>query len=200
VKFLKPLLSLALAIFLPLAALVWYSNLPEPEPEIPASLKAQGVHGLLGERIEEVLLADKTLKLAGQDLVFACPTTLLASIDQPGLCGYCKVSDVVVYPSWQPGFTERLKPADFDFRSFYDDVLHKRYIMKTHTADKIFESAESNGWQASKGKWFTCRNESQLDVNAYVEVTYSEDAKSRFDYDLGAYDELGQVRPQPFVG
>lgn len=199
-KFLKSILSLVLAIFLPLGALLWYSNLPQPEPEISAALKAQGVHALFGDKVEQVLLADKTLKLAGQDFVFACPTTLLTSIDEPGLCGYCKVSDVVVYPSWQAGFTTRLKPADFDFRSFYDDVLHKRYIIKTHTADDVFKRAQSAGWQSSSGKWFTCRNESQLDVNAYVEITYSAKAKFKFKYTLGPYEELGQIRTQPFAG
>jgi hypothetical protein len=70
--------------------------------------------------------------------------------------------------------------------------------MKTHTANEVFQRTE--GWQSSKGKWFTCRSESQLDVNAYVEVTYSETAKVRFTYTLGAYEEMGQVRLQPFGG
>ena len=197
-KFLKPLLSLTLAIFLPLGALLWYSNLPEPEPEIPAQLKLLGVHGFDGKRVEEVLLSDQNLSLDGQRLVFACPTTLLASDSEPGLCGYCKLSDVIVYPSWQAGFTERLKPADFDFRSFYDDVLHKRYIMKTHTEEKIFLEAANVGWQPAKGKWFSCRNDEELDVNAYVEIRYSESSQHGFNYTLGAYEALTVPRPQPF--
>lgn len=197
-RFLKSTIGLAVGIFVPLLAFLWLANLPESEPEIPANLKLQGVHAFRGESVEEIL-GNASLQVDGEQLVFACPTTILATEDAAGLCGYCKYSEVIVYPSWQPGFTERLKAADFDFRSFYDDVLHKRYVMKTHGFDEIFEAAKSFGWQSRMGKWFTCRSSAdQLDVTAYVEIRYSVNDENRFKFELSEYQTLGDIRLQPF--
>jgi hypothetical protein len=194
VRHLRPLLLTLCLIVVPLAALNWFSNLPKPEPEIPIALKTAGFHGIDGEAFERELSKDSRLRFNGATAVIACPSTLIVSETTVGLCGYCKVSDFVIYPSWLPGFTMKLETADFDYRSFYSDALHDRFFMRTHNFEDMFSS--NPRWNAAKGRWFSCRDSSELDVNAYIEVSY-ENGKPT--YVIGEYLPLGQVRKQGFV-
>ena len=121
---------------------------------------------------------------------------MLISDDVSGLCGYCKVSDFKVYPSWLDGFTMKLETADFDYRNFYVDQLHGRYIQRTNSSAELFDSYAADGWRESSGRWFTCRNQDELDVNAYIDVYW---AAGKLSYQIGDYEPLGPVRQQGFV-
>jgi hypothetical protein len=68
--------------------------------------------------------------------------------------------------------------------------------MLTNGSQDLFSEQAANGWRESLGRWFTCRNDDELDVNAYVEV-YSDDGK--IDYKVGIYDALGLVREQGYA-
>jgi hypothetical protein len=65
--------------------------------------------------------------------------------------------------------------------------------MRTHNFEEIFRERASEGWRDSMGRWFTCRNSDELDVNAYIEVSLV-DNEPRFV--IGDYDALGIVREQ----
>ena len=191
----KSIIITLLVISVPLLALNWFSNLPKPEPEIPATMKSQGFHGVDGASFEQTLMKDPRLSFGGEPALVACPKTMLLSETSSALCGYCKVSDVEIYPSWLPEFSMRLDVEDFDYRSFYEDALHTRFFMKTNTHSQPFSSRTKDGWREGLGRWFSCRNDQQLDVNAYVEVLWNSE---KLDYTIGNYDALGVVRKQGF--
>lgn len=193
---LKSIIITLLVISVPLLALNWVSNLPKPEPEIPQSMKAQGFHGVDGAKFEQNLKKDSKLSFAGKTAIVACPKTMLLSDTTPALCGYCKFDDVEIYPSWLPEFSMRLDAEDFDYRSFYDDALHTRFFMKTNGFSEVFADYASEGWQESSGRWFSCRNDQELDVNAYIEVLWSA---GQLSYQIGDYEALGIVRKQGFT-
>ncbi|MCF8535940.1 MAG: hypothetical protein K9G66_03530 [Rhodoluna sp.] len=192
----RALVITLLAISVPLLALNIVSNLPKAEPAIPATMKSAGFHGVDGVALERKLMNDSRLRFTGQPAIIACPKTLLMSDDVSGLCGYCKVSDFKVYPSWLDGFTMKLETADFDYRNFYVDQLHGRYVQRTNSSAELFDSFAADGWRESSGRWFTCRNQDELDVNAYIDVFW---AAGELSYEIGAYEPLGPVRQQGFV-
>lgn len=195
-RHLRSTLTTLLLITVPLLALNWVSNLPKPEPTIPDSMKSAGFHGVDGALLEQELSKDSKLKFGGAAAVIACPSTMLVSERVSGLCGYCKVTDVEVYPSWLPEFSMRLDAADFDYRSFYEDFIHRRFFMRTLSFDKPFREKSADGWQESAGRWFTCRDDRELDVNAYIDVKWKQGDVS---YEIGPYASLGEIRRQGFV-
>jgi hypothetical protein len=195
-KHLRPLLTTLLLISLPLVALSWVSNIPKSTPEISQAIRNLGFESVDGVQLEQRLAKDPTLQFGGKPAVIACPKVLLTAKDKPGLCGYCKPGDFKVYPRWFDGFSTPIQVADFDYRHFYEDSLHKRFVMLTNGSQDLFSEQAANGWRESLGRWFTCRNDDELDVNAYVEV-YSDDGK--IDYKVGTYDALGLVREQGYA-
>ena len=193
---LKSIIITILVISVPLLGLNWYSNLPKPEPQIPQSMKAEGFHGVDGFTFEQTLAKDSKLSFGGKKAIVACPKTMLLSDEVPALCGYCKFDDFEIYPSWLPEFSMRLDVEDFDYRSFYDDALHTRFFMKTNGYSEVFADYAADGWQESAGRWFSCRNDEELDVNAYIEVVWNS---GQLDYRIGDYEALGVVRKQGFT-
>jgi len=196
VKHLRPLLVTILLITLPLAALSWVSNIPKPAPAISQEIRDLGFDSVDGVQVEQILAEDPSLQFGGVPAVIACPKVLLTAENNPGLCGYCKASDFEVYPRWFEGFSAPIQVADFDYRHFYEDSLHKRYVMLTNGSEQLFREQEANGWRDSLGRWFTCRNDDELDVNAYVEI-YS--SNGQIDYKIGDYDALGMIREQGYA-
>ena len=195
-KHLRPLITTILLISLPLVALSWVSNLPKPAPQISQAIRDLGFESVDGVQLEQVLAKDPRLQFGGEPAVIACPKVLLTAADKPALCGYCKPSDFEVYPRWFDGFSAPIQVADFDYRHFYDDSLHKRFVMLTNSSQDLFSQVSAQGWRESMGRWFTCRNDDELDVNAYVEV-YSDDGQ--VSYKVGNYDALGVVREQGYA-
>jgi hypothetical protein len=196
VKHLRPLITTLLLISLPLVALSWVSNIPKSAPEISQDIRDLGFESVDGVQLEQTLAKDSNLQFGGEPAVVACPKVLLTTKDKPGLCGYCKPTDSEVYPRWFEGFSAPIQVADFDYRHFYEDSLHKRVVMLTNGSQDIFSEQSANGWRESLGRWFTCRNDDELDVNAYVEV-YSDNG--RVEYKIGNYDALGLVREQGYA-
>lgn len=195
-KHLRSLITTILLISLPLVALSWVSNLPKPAPEISQAIRDLGFESVDGVQLEQVLAKDSSLQFEGEAAVIACPKVLLTAADKPALCGYCKPSDFEVYPRWFDGFSAPIQVADFDYRHFYEDSLHKRFVMLTNSSQDLFSQESAQGWRESMGRWFTCRNDEELDVNAYVEV-YSDDGQ--VSYKVGNYDALGVVREQGYA-
>ena len=201
-KFIRPLIAMFIAIAIPAVVLTVVSNLPNPEPPIPSYYKAQGFSSLSGVQVESFLEAQSELKLGGQPALVACPATLIVGATTPGLCGYCKISDVVIYPFWQDGFTKKLTAANYDYRFFYVDALHTRFVSLRQSNARIFDQSKDDGkWRDSYGRWFKCQNADLLDVNAYVEVFKERTAanKLKVRFDVGNYDALGIVRDQIHV-
>jgi hypothetical protein len=196
VKHLRPLLTTMLLISLPLVALSWVSSIPKPAPAISDEIRALGFESIDGVQLEQKLAKDSSLHFGGEPAIIACPKVLLTANDKPGLCGYCKPTDFEAYPRWFEGFSKPIQVADFDYRHIYEDSLHKRFVMLTNGSEQLFREQSANGWRESLGRWFTCRNENGLDVNAYVEI-YSENGK--LDYKIGNYDALGLVREQGYA-
>ena len=195
-KHLRSLLTTLLLISLPLVALSLVSNIPKPAPEISQEIRDLGFESVDGVQLEQTLAKVSSLQFGGKPAVIACPKVLLTAKNKPGLCGYCKPSDFEVYPRWFDGFSTPIQVADFDYRYVYEDSLHKRFVMLTNGSQDLFNQQSPNGWRESLGRWFTCRNDDELDVNAYVEV-YSDDGK--IDYKVGTYDALGLVREQGYA-
>ena len=193
-KNVKSILLAIAFIAIPLVAMNWAANLPAPDPAIPETYKAAGFQGINGAEFEKKLAGDSRLRFAGETAVIACPSTMLVSQTTSALCGYCKVSDFDIYPSWLPGFTMKIEPAQFDYRYFYRDSLRDRFFMLTHNfSDRFLASPH---WKESKGRWFGCKNSSELDVNAYIEI-HIRDGEPR--YEIGEYNSLGLVRKQGAV-
>ncbi len=195
-KHLRPLIITIVLICLPLVALNWFSNLPKPPPTISQEIRNLGFEAVDGVQLEQTLSRETSLKFGGEQAVIACPKVLLTSKVQPGLCGYCKVNDVEIYPRWIEGFSAPIAVQDFDYRYFYDDSLHKRFVMLTNGSERLFREKSSAGWRESLGRWFTCRNDDELDVNAYIEI-YSDGGK--IHYQIGDYEALGSIRYQGYA-
>ena len=201
-KFIRPLIVMFVVMAIPAIAFTVISSLPTPEPPIPAFFKAQGFSSLAGASVEDFLGNQEQLKFDGQPALVACPATLIVGTEKPGLCGYCKISDVVIYPFWQDGFTKKIAAQNYDYRYFYVDVLHKRYVSLRQTDAKVFEQSKQAGdWRESFGRWFKCQNADLLDVNAYIEIYKDVSANNKLHvrFAVENYDALGIVREQIHV-
>lgn len=188
-----------LAIFLPLAVFSFVSNLPASDPEIPSFAKELGYSAVSGESLEAIIAQDQIFSSSQSKTLIACPTVTLLSESQPALCGYCKFDDAVVYPFWLEGFTRKLKKAPYDYRYLYEDHLHRRFVLFTHTDSKVFSQSERRAeWRESYGKWFMCQNEDLLDMNAYIEVLRDQSSsnKLKVSYRVLGYEPLEVVRDQ----
>jgi hypothetical protein len=198
-KFIRPLITMFVVIVLPVIAFSYFTNLPAAQPPIPSYYSDLGYSSVSGEQLETYLEGQPDLLTESESIAVACPTVLIVSQSEPGLCGYCKLSDVVIYPFWQDGFQKKIAAAEYDYRYFYVDALRTRYVSLKQTDAKPFEVSKSNGqWRESYGRWFKCQNAEHLDINAYVEIYEDKDAsnKLRISYKVGNYETLGQVRPQ----
>ena len=198
-KFIKPLATMLLAIFLPLAMFSFVSNLPASDPEIPVFAKELGYSAVNGEALEALIAKDPQFSLASKQFLIACPTVTLLSESEPALCGYCKFEHAVVYPFWVEGYTRKLKKAPYDYRHLYEDHLHRRFVLFTHSESNLFTQSERRSeWRESYGKWFMCQNEDLLDMNAYIEVLRDQSStnKLKVSYRVLGYEPLEVVRDQ----
>ena len=198
-KFIRPLITMFIVIAVPVIAFTIITNLPATQPPIPSYYSELGYSSVSGDQLETFLESQPDLKVDGETTIVACPSVLIVSEDIPGLCGFCKISNVVVYPFWQDGFQKKIAAAKYDYRYFYVDALRTRYVSLKQTGAKPFELSKSRGqWQESYGHWFKCQNSEHLDVNAYVEVRADKSAsnKLRIKYSVGDYEALGAVRDQ----
>lgn len=198
-KFIRPLITMFMVIAVPVIAFTIITNLPISQPPIPSYFSDLGYSSVSGSELETFLESEPNLRIDGEAVAVACPSVLIVSHAKPGLCGVCKLSDVVVYPFWQDGFRKKIAAADYDYRYFYVDALHNRFVSLKQTSAKPFEVSKSRGqWQESFGHWFKCQNSEFLDINSYVDVFADQNAgnKLRIKYQLGSYETLAPVRDQ----
>ena len=193
----RPALIGLLVILIPVVAISVIASLPPSDPPIPDYFKAQGFSAVRGADLEKQIAA--TTQLATGEYAIACPDVLVVSQSKPGLCGYCRISDMTVYPFWQEGFTAKLRPERYDYRAYYDGVLHHRFVLLTHGEYRPFKTSSALGqWNDSYGKWFYCKNSEYLDMNAYVEVFRDPKATNALKVRLavGEYKTLNPVYNQ----
>ena len=198
-KFIKPLATMLLAIFLPLVVFGLVSNLPASDPEIPQAAIELGYSAVSGQALEALIADAPEFSDQSKKPLIACPTVTLLSESEPAICGYCEFEDAIVYPYWLDGFTRKLKTAQYDYRYLYEDHLHKRFVLLTNTDSELFsQSAQRSEWRESYGRWFMCQNEQLLDMNAYVEVVRDRSAKNKLQVSVTVqgYAPLEVVRDQ----
>ena len=196
-KHIRPALIGLVVMLIPIVVITVIANLPPSDPPIPDYYKTQGLSAVDGSKLEKYIAG--STQLSSSDYAIACPDVTVVSTTQPGLCGYCKISDLVVYPFWQEGFTMKLRPERYDYRSIYVDQIHRRYISLTHGDYRPFTDSEQQGfWTPSYGKWFYCKNAGYLDLNAYVKVYRDWPANNALHVrlDVGTYAALTPVLDQ----
>ena len=186
----RPALIGLIVMAIPILLIAVIANLPPSDPQLPDYYTAQGYSAVRGEQLEK-LIATST-NLTASEFAVACPDILVVSTTESGLCGYCKLTDMQVYPFWQSGFTAKLRPTRYDYRAFYFDHLHRRYVSLTHGDYAVFSASASQGqWQEGYGRWFMCKNADFLDINAYVKVIRDYSAKNNLHVRVA----VGDYRP-----
>ncbi len=196
-RHIRPALVGVIVMLIPIVVITVIANLPPSDPPIPDYYKAQGLSAVDGSKLEKYIAT--ATQLDSQNYAVACPDVTVVSTTQPGLCGYCKISDMVIYPFWQEGFTAKLRPERYDYRSIYIDQIHRRYISLTHGDYRLFTKSEQQGfWNPSYGKWFYCKTSGYLDLNAYVKVYRDWSASNALHVrlDVGTYETLTPVLDQ----
>ncbi len=196
-RHIRPALIGLVVMLIPIAVITVIANLPPSDPPIPDYYKSQGFSAVSGEKLEKFIASAASFD--AKSVAIACPDVTVVSQTQPGLCGYCKVSDMTVYPFWQSGFTAKLRPERYDYRAFYVDQIHRRYVALTHGDYSPFQVSEQQGfWTPGDGKWFFCKNSGLLDLNAYIKVYRDWSASNGLHVrlEVGNYATLNPVFDQ----